>query len=348
MKFLHTADVHLHSNFPQRMEALEAIAQLGRDENIDALLIAGDLFDDHHQAEILRGKVRRLFSNLPYKVLAIPGNHDERAFSEDAFYGSDFTALTEVPFSVQDLAEWRIVAVPYGDGSFAPLREPLRSAVAPDKKNILMLHCSWSLPHYTGEDYGGDDLRYLPVTEASLRDLGYNYILAGHFHTAYRQRRLPCGSLFVYPGSPVSVSAKEQGRRSVNVVDAQGCRPLELAAWYCHSLNYYLDMQNPSAVLEDLSREILLHPDDICSLTINIGGYIQGKEKDFQNSLDSIVAGRRNTTLATAYRSAEQIFADPLYIRFRSALDQEANQGLKSEMEIMLLDSFSQLMAEGR
>ena len=93
MKILHTADVHLHTEHPRRLEALQEAGQSGPEENIDLLLIAGDLFDDHQQAELLRGETRRLFSNLPYKVLAIPGNHDERAFSQDSFWGADFSAL---------------------------------------------------------------------------------------------------------------------------------------------------------------------------------------------------------------------------------------------------------------
>lgn len=349
MKILHTADVHLHSEHPRRMAALQKVLDLGLAQNIDALLIAGDLFDDHHQAEILRGEVRRLFSNLPYKVLAIPGNHDERAFSEDFFHGNDFTALTERPFAVRDFGDWRLVAVPYGDVSFAPLTDSLRKAAVPGKKNILMLHCTWSLPYFTSEDYGGDDqLRYLPVTEENLKGLGYDYILAGHFHTSYRQRQLPCGALFIYPGSPVSVSAREQGRRSVNLIDDQGCRQLMLDTWYCQTLNYSAHLDKTADVLQELAREISMHPDNLCDLTVSVGGYVRGSEKEFQRSLESIVTGRINTKLDAAYRSAEQIYTDPLYQRFCQRLGMEPDLKDKALMETMLLDAFSQLLAEGK
>lgn len=348
MKIIHTADVHLHSSYPRRMQALEIITELGRAQNIDLLLIAGDLFDDHHQAELLRGKVRRLFSNLPYKVLAIPGNHDERAFSEESFHGNDFLALTEKPFTIHDFLDCRIVAVPYADGSFAPLAQGLRTATAPDRKNILMLHCTWSLPHYTSQDYGGDDLRYLPVTEENLQGLGYDFILAGHFHTNYRQRRLPCGALFVYPGSPVSISSREQGRRSVNIIDHQGCHQHLLDTWYCHSLDYNLDINNTAAVLDELRREILQHPDNLCELSINISGYIGGNEKELHKMLEGILAGRINTSLDTSYRSAGKIYSDPLFMRFQQCLDQAEVTEHRAEMETMLIDAFSQLLAEGK
>lgn len=349
MKILHTADIHLHGDHPRRLEGLRQILALGRDQNIDLLLIAGDLFDDHVQAELLRGEVRGLFSNLPYTVLAIPGNHDERAFSRESFYGNDFTSLTTRPFAIQDFGPWRIVALPYGDGSFAPLADPLRQAVAPGKKNVLMLHCTWSLPHYTSQDYGGDDqLRYLPVTEETLTGLGYDYILAGHFHSCYRQRRLPCGALFVYPGSPVSISSREEGRRAINLIDDQGCRPLILDTWYFQSLNYRLNLRGGASVLEDLAKEISLHPDDLCNLTVRVDGYIQGSETDFQRGLERILANRTNTVLEPNYRSARQIFSDPLYQRIRQHLEQEENEEDKALMEMMLLDAFSQLLAEGK
>lgn len=347
MKIIHTADIHLHTSHPRRLEALEAITDLGREEKIDLLLVAGDLFDDHHQAELLRGEVRKLFSNLPYKVLAIPGNHDERAFSEETFHGNEFTALTQRPCTVSDYEDWRIVAVPYGDGSFASLTESLRAAVAQDKKNILMLHCTWSLPHYTGLDYGGDDLRYMPVTEEILQGLGYDYILAGHFHTSYRQRRLPCGALFIYPGSPVSVSTREQGRRSVNLIDDQGCRQILLDTWYFQTLDYRLDPNNTGTCIEELKKEILRHPDNICGLSINISGYIQGNEAELNSQLEQILRGRSNTNLDAAYRSAGQIYSDPLFLRFRSVLD-TTDEPDSVAMENMLLDAFSQMLTEGR
>ena len=346
MKILHTADVHLNIQHPRRMEALLQVVDLGRQEDIDLLLIAGDLFDDQHQAEALRGEVRRLFSNLPYKILAIPGNHDERAFSQELYYGSNFSALTDRPVSIRDYGRWRLVALPYGEGSFAPLIDTLKQAVDPNKTNVLVLHCTWSLPHYSSDDYGGDQLRYLPVTEAMLTGLGYTYILAGHFHTAYRQRKLPCGAIFVYPGSPVSVSAREQGRRSVNIVDSQGCRQEILDTWYHQTLNYYLRM-NPQVMLQQLSRDLEQHPDEFCALTLNVQGYIQEAEGDFQAKLQALVADRTNTQVLPYYRYAGDICQDQLYQRCQQLVCRQEDTHRRELMGTMLLDAFAQLLGEG-
>lgn len=346
MKILHTADVHLHTQYPQRMEALRRVLDLGRQENIDLMLIAGDLFDDHQQAESLRSEVRRLFSNLPYNVLTIPGNHDERAYFEESYYGSNFTALTDRPVTIRDFGEWRIVALPYGKGSLAPLLDTLKQAADPAKINILILHCTWSLPHYTSEDYGGDQFRYLPVTEAMLTGLGYRFILAGHFHTAYRQRKLPCGAIFVYPGSPVSISSREQGRRSVNIIEAQGCRQAVLDTWYCQTLIYRMNM-NTAEILDKLAQDLQDHPDDLCALTIDVQGYIEESERDFQKKLQALVAGRVNTQVLPNYRYAGDLAADQLYRRFQERISREEDPQRREQLVTMLLDAFSQLLVEG-
>lgn len=345
MKIMHTADVHLSSNHPHRLQALSKVVQLGRDEHIDLLLVAGDLFDDDHQARALKGQVRDLFSNIPFKVVAIPGNHDQNAFTEESFFGTEFTALTTKPCSILDFPDLRLVGVPYGEVSFASLREDLIQAVAPGKINILMLHCSWSLPFHTDEDYGGEDLRYLPVTEATLTGLGYDYILAGHFHSSYRQRILPCKAVFVYPGSPVSITTREQGRRAVNFIDDSSCKPVLLDSFYYQTLEYVLQGANTDSMLAQLDREIALHPDEYCSLTVRVKGYTQEKETLLQAKLQQILASRLNTTLESEFHGAGEIFADPLYQRILQRIGQ--GDGCR-EMEVMLLDAFSQIQGEGK
>ena len=345
MKIMHTADVHLSSHHPQRLQALRKVVELGRDEGIDLLLVAGDLFDDDQQARVLKGEVRDLFSNIPFKVVAIPGNHDQKAFAEESFYGTEFTALTAKPCSILDFPGWRLVGVPYGEVSFASLREDLTQAAAPGKKNILMLHCSWSLPFHTDEDYGGEDLRYLPVTEATLTGLGFDYILAGHFHSSYRQRILPCKAVFVYPGSPVSITAREQGRRAANFIDDSCCKAMWLDSLYYQTLEYFLDGTNTDIMLAQLEREIALHPDEYCTLTVRVKGYTQETESQLQAKLEQILASRKNTTLESRFHGVGEIFADPLYQRIRERIGQrEDSQG----MEEMLVAAFSQIHGEDK
>ena len=91
-RFLHIADVHLgrhaHTS-PERdadyFDALASVVTYARNEKVDALLIAGDLFDEQEPSA---GTLRRAMETLrPLRdaaidVIAIEGNHDRRKRGE--------------------------------------------------------------------------------------------------------------------------------------------------------------------------------------------------------------------------------------------------------------------------
>jgi exonuclease SbcD len=86
MKILHTADWHLgkrlgeYSRLPEQEAVLEEICEICEREEVDAVLIAGDLFDTFHPAndaaELLYRTVHRLANQSRRAVVAIAGNHD--------------------------------------------------------------------------------------------------------------------------------------------------------------------------------------------------------------------------------------------------------------------------------
>jgi len=86
MKILHTADWHLgkrlekFSRLEEQREVLEEIIQLADTNDVDAVLIAGDLFDSFNPAteavELFYKSLKRLSNNGKRVVVAIAGNHD--------------------------------------------------------------------------------------------------------------------------------------------------------------------------------------------------------------------------------------------------------------------------------
>ncbi len=93
-RFLHIADVHLgrhqHTS-PERyadyFAALASVVAHALREKVDALLIAGDLFDEQEpSAETLRRAMETLrpLREAGVDVVAIEGNHDRRKRSEPA------------------------------------------------------------------------------------------------------------------------------------------------------------------------------------------------------------------------------------------------------------------------
>ena len=86
MKILHTADWHLGkklegiSRLQEQRAVLEEICAIADHEAVDAVLVAGDLFDTFNPSseaeELLYKTLKQLSRNGTRAVVAIAGNHD--------------------------------------------------------------------------------------------------------------------------------------------------------------------------------------------------------------------------------------------------------------------------------
>lgn len=86
MKLLHTADWHLgkklesYSRLPEQKEVLEEICTIADNENVDVIVIAGDIYDTYNPptdaVELFFRTVKRLSKNASRPVIVIAGNHD--------------------------------------------------------------------------------------------------------------------------------------------------------------------------------------------------------------------------------------------------------------------------------
>lgn len=63
MRILVTADVHLTPENPERREALEDVVRIADEEDVDYLLIAGDMFDAEVDVGTVKNRLRDLFSD---------------------------------------------------------------------------------------------------------------------------------------------------------------------------------------------------------------------------------------------------------------------------------------------
>jgi len=86
MKLLHTSDWHLGkhlNNFyrhPEQQAVLQEICEIADREQVDAVIVAGDLFDTYNppieSTELFYKTLKRLSNNGRRAVIAIAGNHD--------------------------------------------------------------------------------------------------------------------------------------------------------------------------------------------------------------------------------------------------------------------------------
>lgn len=245
-RFVHTADIHLDS--PLRSLAMrdpdlaalvdgatrqtfKRIVDLCLGEQVDALLIAGDLYDGNQTsmktAAFLGAQLRKL-AEAGVRVCLIRGNHDA---------SSKITKQLDLPDSVQTYSTRtaEVLHIPSKDGapeiaihgtSF-PIGQvpnsllPRFDGPIADCVNIGMLHAS-------PDGSEGHDI-YAPVAIADLAAHGFDYWALGHIHQRQVYRDSP---LIVMPGIPQGRHVNEAGAKSVTLATVHDDRRITLEEKY--------------------------------------------------------------------------------------------------------------------
>lgn len=247
-RFLHAADIHLDSplkglqRYPgapvERLRnatrrALENLVGLALEEEVDLVLLAGDLYDgdwkDYHTGLFFNHQMARL-KEAGIPVVSIAGNHDAASrITRSLRLPDNVTVLsTRQPetkrFEFEDLE----VAV-HGQGYARP--EETRNLAAgypqalPGCFNVGLLH--------TACDGREGHAPYAPCTVDDLRATGYDYWALGHVH----RREILCRQPFIaFPGNLQGRHARETGPRGCLLATLDEClevefRPLDVVRW---------------------------------------------------------------------------------------------------------------------
>jgi exonuclease SbcD len=343
LKILHTADIHLRQDDSETVEALEQVLAEAKANNVDLLTIGGDLFDSPEDAESLRPQLRDLLKDNPFDILAIPGNHDEDVYRENLRFGNDLQVLTETPYAGVEFDDVEVVGVPFTSSMSEDLYSALEKKSG-EKTQILLLHCTLDIGFHSGA-VGEDEGKYFPVTKATLAELDYDYVLAGHIHSKLREVPLENGGTFLYPGSPVSHSTKEEGKRKAVLIDTEteSISSISLNTFYYDSISRLVRPGEEVEVLEEIEEWVALREDDNCELEVEVDGFVGQDEDEFYEDLQDAanpVDPEDNT------RSATPVLEHPLYQRFSERLEEkDADEEM---VETRVIEVLSQLIAQNK
>jgi DNA repair protein SbcD/Mre11 len=228
-KFLHCGDIHLDRPFvgldftPEKskkrreelLECFSKICEIGKEEKVDTLLIAGDLYENKY---ISRGTVdflKKKFKSLdPIPVLICGGNHDP------ILNNWVYHELERLP-NVFFFGEGRKYQHPqknlvvYGQGFTDFYKDHFETHWIDErdqeKINIFMTHASLDI------DLGNH--KYNPLRSAQLKSLDMDYIALGHFHNRFE---VDGKDPFIFnPGSPEPLGFDEVGDHGVYMVHMQ-------------------------------------------------------------------------------------------------------------------------------
>lgn len=239
-RFVHTADLHLDSPLrslslrdPALAEligdasrrALSAIVDLCLEERVDALLIAGDLYDGEQTsmktARFLAREMERLHAG-GVRVFKIRGNHDamsritaELTLPPNVHVFGGRAEIVRLPKGALEVAVHGVsFAKPQAPESLLPKFKP---ALA-DTANIGLLHTS--LAGAPGHDV------YAPTSVAELRATRFSYWALGHVHG--RAAHGDAGGRVVMPGMPQGRDVNESGPKGVTLVTIRDDRTVEI------------------------------------------------------------------------------------------------------------------------
>ncbi|MEV3921122.1 metallophosphoesterase family protein [Actinomadura coerulea] len=233
MKILHAADLHIDSPLRglSRYEgapeddlrlaarhALENLVRLAIELPVDAVLLAGDIYDGDwkdYSTGLYFSRQMAALGRAGIRVYMVSGNHDAQNRMTLALKPPDNVHVftTDRPETVRDE---KVGLAVHGQG-FAEwdLRENLAVGY-PARDNGLF---NVGLLH-TGLDGGyADHKRYAPCTVADLQARDYDYWALGHVHTRQILSREPW---IVYPGNIQGRHARETGPKGCTVVTVDG------------------------------------------------------------------------------------------------------------------------------
>lgn len=320
-EILHTADVHLRADRSERMEALDAVLTLAETRDVDVVTIGGDLFDRPEAVASLRPALRDdLFSDRPFRILLIPGNHDVAAYRGDVFFGDACTVVTDEPFEhwTAPAGDVRITGLPYRERPDDALLLALQDRDPFDGTEILLLHCSLDAPFEGAETGDEGSRRYFPVTAELLTELGFDYYLAGHYHSPHKVS-FANGAEFTYPGTPASTRTSETGRRRVSLVDVDDGIDFEpLETFHYATLAVTATPGAEAELLDEVRTWAEHHAVESARASVSVDGFVEMAEDEFDAELSEAAAPAAvtNDTLGV-----QHIRSRPLFQSFEAALE---------------------------
>ena len=218
-QFLFFADLHLDRAFAWLRDKPEAarklrnglrdtlanIADVARQQRVDALLCAGDLYEQEMYSPDTAAFIRQIFADLhPTPVLLAPGNHD--------WLG---------PYSIYRTAEWSPNVRIFGEKDFQPevlddgltiwgiahlqpaeLRNPLEG-VRVDRGGVNLALFHGSEYHFSG-NLKHSQTAHAPFQAEDIPRAGFEHGFVGHYHLRVEAER------HTYPGNPHPLSFGEK------------------------------------------------------------------------------------------------------------------------------------------
>ncbi len=226
IRFLHIGDVHLNKTFATKnhrlrkrlknsiIESFNNAVQFCIHKRLDALLIAGDLFDNNElnliDKQIVKDAFRKL-NEYDINVYYASGNHDFTSYTSEIrkidFPNNVFTYFDE-NYEIHDLVDKDTDETYHIIGCGHSHKHESRNLI--ENFPVASINKTIGLVHSMVESRLtiGDEGNYLPSTIQTLSSKGYEYFALGHIH---KNGFIDKNEKIYYSGSLQGLSSKESG-----------------------------------------------------------------------------------------------------------------------------------------
>lgn len=228
IKILHTADFHMDSPFHslpdekakirrrEQRAMFQRIAAVCEEEEVQLLLLAGDLFDSNMAYQETVDTVAAVLSKIETEVFITPGNHDYLCLKSPYY-------KMELPDNVHIFASpsikcvelprigCRVWGAGFTSSRCGPLLEKFSTGYEP-MIDIMVLH---------GDLLGGP---YNPITPEQIANTGLDYLALGHVHS-FDGFHKAGKTVYAYSGCPEGRGFDELGEKGyiIGTVDKDNC-----------------------------------------------------------------------------------------------------------------------------
>ncbi|GGI45260.1 exonuclease SbcCD subunit D [Paenibacillus marchantiophytorum] len=272
LRFMHAADLHLDSPFkgmsalPERVrerirestfEALKELVGLAIREQVDFVLISGDVYDLSDRslrAQIRFQKALEQLAEHGISTYVIHGNHDP----EDGR-----AAKLVWPAGVHFFACDRVETITVEKGVRGKIAQihgiSYRNAAVTDNLALQFLQgqeavCQIALLHTNVDGDPGHD-NYAPCRKQDLLAAGMDYWALGHVHTRNVLHEHPA---IVYPGNLQGRSIREIGARGCYIVEMSEDGRAELAFHALDRVRWFHERLSVSGIQSEQALKDLL------------------------------------------------------------------------------------------
>lgn len=282
MRILHLSDLHIgkmignYSLLKEQEYCLDQIIAIVKNEEIDLVLIAGDIYDTavakSEAMKVYDDFINKLVFDLKVKVIAIAGNHDSGkrleiaknfyqrsnyyiygdSFKEKISLEDEYGKINFYPIPYMSLARARN-EIDKDIENFTDLYKKLLEDIDYKDRNVLITHCYANETAF--EDKSEDLEGEKPLTiggndamDASLF-MDFDYVALGHLH----RKHFVLDPKIRYSGTFMKYSFSEiNQKKSVTIVDLK--EKAQIKEVYIKPLNDFREIRDYFSNIKDMEN----------------------------------------------------------------------------------------------